>query len=250
MAIKKIWLGAILLLVVLTATFYIVMPENVRIDFSKTRTKFSVWENQKFVLSGIEYTRIFDGSKLMRAKNRTLDYFLEDDMTRVVRVANFKDNIKVTDTYLFRNDVVDVEDVPISHNICFSNAKGKIFEYLVSNIKYDGLTKDIVSPFSFGHRMKLSFQDDYYRAKVYQQKFAPDKLIVRYRVIDDEQCFSIRLFDPIINSPSEGGLVLYLTLAESDLNNATNFQDKSGNNNNGESANTPVFSQDQNGVWR
>ena len=50
------------------------------------------------------------------------------------------------------------------------------------------------------------------------------------------------------NIPDEGGLVGYWSLNESDLNNATIFQDLSGNGNNGTSANTPSFVSDQNGV--
>ena len=201
---KKIWLGTVLLLVILTSSFYFVMEENVRIDFSKTKTIFKIWENERFDVSGIEYTRIFDGSKLMRAKSRTLDYFLEEGQTKVVRVADFKDGIVAVDTYIFNNDAIDVEDVPISHEICFTGAKGKIFEYLVSNIEYKGLTNDITSPFSFGKRMKVTFQDGYYRAKVYQNKVAPDKLIVRYRINSDYECFNIRLFDPLEINVSMG----------------------------------------------
>ena len=246
----KIWLGIALLLVVLTSSFYIMMPENVRIDFSKTRTKFSVWENEKFVLAGYEYTRLFDGSKLMRAKSRTLVYDLKDGTTEVLRTANFKDGIIATDKYVFDNNVTEVEQVPVSHDICVINGSGKIFEYLIQNILYEGVTKDIVSPFSFGHRMKVDFMDGYYRARVYQNKVAADKLIVRYRVTSDDQCFSVRLFDPVaVSAPSEGDLVGFWTLAESDTDNVT-IKDKSGNNNDGTSANTPVFIQDQNGVWR
>ena len=44
--------------------------------------------------------------------------------------------------------------------------------------------------------MKLVFQDNYYRAKVYQNKVAADKIIVRYRIDSNYQCFDVRLFDP------------------------------------------------------
>jgi len=50
------------------------------------------------------------------------------------------------------------------------------------------------------------------------------------------------------SAPSEGGLVGYWTLAESDLYTAGIFQDMSGNGNNGTSANAPVYTKDQAGV--
>ncbi|KKM55277.1 hypothetical protein LCGC14_1552780 [marine sediment metagenome] len=196
---KKIWLGSALVLVVLTASFYILMPEKVRIDFTKTRTIFSVYNilTEKFDIEGIEYVRIFDGTKLMRAKNRTIDYTLLEGKTMAERVSMFKDGIVIEEKYGFDNDVVDVENVPTSHNICFTNAENKIFEYMIDRITYEGLTKDITSPFEFGKNMKLTFQDGYYRAKVYNYKYASDKIKIRYRVESDYQCFDVRFFDPV-----------------------------------------------------
>ena len=148
--VKKILLGSILLLVILSTSFYIMLPNKIRIDFQKTRTIFSVYDNStnKFVTSGIESTRIFDGAKLMRAKNRSISYELYDGTTRWYRLANFKEGIIVEDFVSFDNDAIDVENVPVSHQACFTNAAGKIFEYLISNIEYDGETKDIISPFA------------------------------------------------------------------------------------------------------
>jgi len=195
---KRIWIGSLLLFVILTSSFYILMPGKVRIDFQETRTIFRVWEEDNFVISGIEYTKIFDGSKLMRAKNRSISYDIKKNITKWYRIANFKDNIIVEDFVEFENEATDVENVPIDHKICFTNAKGKIFEYLVSDITYDGDTKSITSPFSFGKNMKVSFQDGYHIAKVVNNKIAKDKIIVRYRVTEDNECFDVRLFDPEI----------------------------------------------------
>ncbi len=197
MATKKtIAVGSVLLLVVLTASFYMLMPEEIRIDFEKTRTVFKVYEDGKFVISGIEYTRIFDGTSLMRANNRNISYDIGVDISTWYRIANFKEGIIAEDFYEFDNDATDVETVPISHEICFTNAKGKIFEYMIDKITYDGETKDITSPFSFGKNMNVTFQDGYYRAKVYNYSTATDKIKIRYRITDDHQCFDIRLFDP------------------------------------------------------
>ena len=195
--VKKIWLGSLLALIILTTSFYILMPEKVRIDFTKTRTVFRVYEEGKFVISGIEYTRIFDGTKLMRAKNRTIDSIIIGSETYAERVSQFKEGIIAVDSYLFNNNVTNVETVPISHKVCFGNAKDKIFEYLISNIEYNGTTRDIMSQFDFGKNMKITFQDGYYRAKVYNYKYASDKIKIRYRITKDYECFDIRLFDPV-----------------------------------------------------
>ena len=194
---KKIVLGSLLVLVILMASLYILMPGKVRIDFEETRTIFKVYEDDKFVVSGIEYVRIFDGTKLMRAKNRTINYTLLEGKAMAERVSMFKDEIVIDEKYEFNNNVTSVENVPLAHNICFANASGKIFEYMIDKVTYDGETKDITSPFAFGRNMKLVFQDGWYRAKVHNYKTVSDKIKIRYRVEKDYQCFNVRLFDPI-----------------------------------------------------
>ncbi len=199
--VKKIWLGTVLVLIILTSSFYILMPDKVRIDFTKTRTIFSIYnpETEKFDdIQGIEYVRIFDGTRLMRAKNRTINYILLDGITLANRQSSFKERIVIDEIYKFVNEVTNVENVPVSHNICFNNAENKIFEYMIDRIEYDGETKDITSPFEFRKNMKLTFQEGYYRAKVYNYKYATDKIKIRYRVTEDYQCFDVRLFDPVI----------------------------------------------------
>lgn len=205
MASKKIILGT-LILVILSASFYILLPEKVRIDFEKTRTIFKVY-NETYETSGIEYSNLFDGTKKMLANDRQIEVINFSDHTEVYRFSRFKENISVLDTYLFDNFVTDVSEVPVSHEVCIENAKGKIFEYLIDNIEYDGITKSISSPFSFGKNMKVSFQEGYSLAKVTNNKLSSDKIQVRYKITQDLECFNLRLFDPLI---SYGGVTVYL----------------------------------------
>ncbi len=196
---KKIWLGVSMLLVILTSSFYMLMPDKIRIDFTNTRTTYNVFNpetNKTDDMQGIEYTRIFDGTKLMRAKNRSRAYIIEEGMTKWHRAAYFKEGIIAEDFIKFENKATDVENVPISHKICFTNAAGKIFDYLIDKITYDEETKNITSPFSFGHNMKLTWQEGAYRAKVHNYKYASDKIKIRYRINFDYECFDIRLTDP------------------------------------------------------
>ena len=201
--VNKIKLSAWLTLVILSTAFYMLYEDNfgkLRIDFTETKTLYKVYENGSFPSFPVvakEFTRAFDGTKLMRAKNRSINYTINfDNTTDWYRIANFKERIIVEDFVEFDNLATNIEDVPVSHEICFTNAQGKIFEYLITHITYDGVTKNITSPFSFGKNMKVTFQEGYYRAKVYNNKVAPDKIIVRYRIKKDYECFDVRMFDP------------------------------------------------------
>ena len=104
----KIILSAVLALIVLTASFYMFMPGKLRIDFEKTRTIFKIYEDDKFVTSGIEYTRIFDGTRLMRAKNRSISYIIKDSTTEWYRVAMFKEGIIAEDFVGFENEATNI----------------------------------------------------------------------------------------------------------------------------------------------
>jgi len=192
----KIPLGTIgFILVVLTASVYFMWPENIRIDFENTKTIYSVYENGSFIPKATEYSRLFDGTKLMRAKSRDISYDIGEEETIVTRTSVFKDDIISIDTYTFDHNADNIENVPIFSLHCFQNAEGKIYEYQIDKIDYEGETDFITSPFEFPP-MKVTWEDGSHSAKVYNYKAATDKIKIRYRINEPFKCFDIRLFDP------------------------------------------------------
>ena len=197
MAKTKIIIG-FLILVVLTYSAYIILPEKVRIDVKETKTLFSVWLNDKWVLSATEYLNLYDGTKKMRAESREVTPTINENIITITRTAYWKDDIKTIHTYTFDSSISDVELVPIEEELTCFNCQGKIVHFEYRDILYEGETKEISSPFSFGHNMKLTWQEGAYYAKVFQQKIASDKIIIRYRVNinSNYEIFNVRLFDP------------------------------------------------------
>ena len=183
-------------MVLLTASIYFIMPDSVRVDIGNTNTKFSVWEDEKWVLSATEYVYLWDGSTKMRAKSRDLTYNNEGDISIVTRTSLWKDDITTIDTYIFDGNVDNVELVPIKHSVECINCIGKIVSFEYRDILYEDVTKEISSPFSFGHNMKLEWQEGAYYAKVFQQKVASDKIIIKYRPLNNYEKYSVRIFDP------------------------------------------------------
>ena len=248
---KKYYIG-FLLIVILASSIYVALDEKVKIQVYNTKTIFSVWDGNSFEKTAYEYTRIFDGSKLMRAKNRTvnitngtaaywnydvpkfnsstnkMDYHDEYTMlipTVIHRKASFKENIIVENFYEFDGDISNVNQVPIDQRICFTNAKGKIFEYLIRDLENTYNSNfDITSPFSFGKQMKVTFESRYMWTHYYSYKTVDNKIKIRYRIKRDYQCFDIRLFDPF------GGADLYYKLEnnESHLGAGPNLTEING----------------------
>ena len=191
----KYWIG-VLLLALLTSSIYVLLPDRVRIDVTKTRTSYRVFENGEFKLAAMEYVNLFDGSAKMRAKSRSLYQIVEGTIITITRTAQYKDNISTYETYTFDGSKDDVELVPIAHDIICVNCKGKIPQFEYKSITYNGETKAIESPFSFGHQMKLEWQEGYDWAKVYQYKTVSPKIRIRYRPESDFESYQVRLFDP------------------------------------------------------
>ena len=191
---KKINIG-VLLLVILSVSIYVMLPEQIRIDVQNTKTIYKVYESDSWILAATEYVNLFDGNAKMRANYRNVSYTEDSGIITIWRIAKYKDNIKVYDKYVFDSRISDIELVPILHEVACINCVGKILQFEYRNILYDGETKDISSPFSFGHKMTLTWQSGTYRSKVYQQAVT-DKIILRYRPTEDYQVFNTRLFDP------------------------------------------------------
>jgi len=199
---KKVYLSAFLLMVVLSASVFFVLDDKVRIDVQKTRTKYSVWENNEWTLAATEYVRLWDGSTKMLAKSRSLANWTIGKYTYEQRTSVWKENITTIQTYIFDNSTSDVEQFPAYNIFECINCVGKIVSFEINDITYTGPTTEITSPFSFGHNMKVEWQNGAYYAKVFQQKVASDKVIIKYRPTSDYQVYKVRLFDPD-NKPPE-----------------------------------------------
>ncbi len=208
--VNKIILSVFLTLVVLSTSIYVMMPDKVKIVVEETRTKLYVYEDS-WDLIGTEYFYIWEGSTKLRAKSREVTYGTDDSITQIVRWAYYKDNISTQQVYTFDSTIDDVRFVPVKHEAYCYNCVGKIVHFEYRNIEYNGVTKDVTSPQQFG-KLKIEWQDGYYRAKVYQQKVASDKLIIRYRPQSNKELYLIRMVDPPqfnapvvnINSPVNG----------------------------------------------
>jgi len=196
---KKIILSSFLILVLLTSSIYFLMPDKVRIDIENTRTKYSVYENGSFTLAAMEYVNLFDGTTKMRSSGREVTYWNDSQFAYAQRKSEWKDNITTFQTYTFGIYEEKVESFPLKNEFQCLNCEGKIVHFEIRDILYLGETKNIQSPFSFGHNMNIEWGGGFMWAKVYQQ-IVSDKIIIRYRPTSNDETYSVRLFDPPLNS--------------------------------------------------
>lgn len=197
---KTIILSSVLFLVILTSSLYVFMPDNVRIDIQKTKTIYSVWIDGSWELGATEYVYLWDGTKKMRASSRELKYETIQHITKITRTAYWKDDIITYDIYTFDATIENVEFVPVNHELQCINCVGKIvsFEYR-DLVDVTETISNVESPQSFGNRMKVEWQDGAYYAKIFNQKVASDKFIIKYRPQSDFETYNVRMFDPIFD---------------------------------------------------
>ncbi len=212
MAKQKYFLG-FLILVMLTASIYVMIPGSVRIDIEKTKSTFKVWENGSWVISGVEYVNLFDGSAKMRASERTIENTMFENTSIITRVSKYKNNILVVERYLFDGNTDDVTLFPVQHSIevigAYRPERPFILQYEVQKLLYSGKTiNGVKSPQSFGHRMNVEWDNGNYYSRILRYSGRNEgKLTVKYRIDSDRFFKNVRLFDPpenitvVLNSP-------------------------------------------------
>lgn len=194
---KKITVG-ILLLLVFSTLIYITLPNQMQIKVEKSKSSFYIFENNSWVLSATEQNNLYNGTKSIGMISTNISYtILNNNLTEIIRIANYSSGVSIKDTYLFDGSTGDIERFPISHQIRIINGKGLIYQYTAGSLYYSkGTILGIESPQVFGKGMKIYWQDGNYYSKITQLIGGKGKLIIKYKVSSDDETFNIRLFDP------------------------------------------------------
>ena len=198
--VEKKYYGVFLMLVILSTSLYFVFDDKAKILIENTRTQYFVDNRGSWDLAATEYVNLYDGTKKMRAKSRDVIYWNTAKYVYAQRTSTWKDNITTIQTYTFSIDSKDITQFPIDNEFNCINCEGKIVHYEIRDILYMGVTKTITSLFKFGNHMSIEWRPGYYYAKVFQQKVASDKIIIKYRPTTSNETYYVRLFDP----PGEG----------------------------------------------
>jgi hypothetical protein len=197
---KKIVLGSLLALVILTASFVYYFGDEVKIDVQKTRTQYYVNESNKWVLAANEYVYVYNGTKKIPVESRELVSWVDSDYAYTKRISTLKDNITLIQKYTFSKENTEVDKFPLNNEVECINCLNKILQFEYKNILYGGETKDITSIFNFGHRMSLYWQEGSYYAKVTNSKSSSDKVVIKYKIANNYEKFKVLLVDPVYNS--------------------------------------------------
>jgi hypothetical protein len=189
---KKTYIVGALLLIITATLIVVSLPNNVKMDITKSSSTFSVWENNSWVVSGVESNSLYNGTKSISRGTVTISNVTNGNLVTIIRNAKYG-KTTIIDTYTFDGNTKDVELFPVFHTIEIINGIGLIYQYKVDKLLYSGPTKlGVTSPQSFGHNMKIEYSDNYY------SKLTNSNLVLKYNVTTNNEIYNIRLFDPII----------------------------------------------------
>ena len=193
----KITIGSLILLILATS-IYLTM-DNVKIRVDNDKSTFYVFEDSRWRVSGREYNKLLDGTKLMYRKSSGIEinYSINDMNVIITRFTPYIRGPKIKDTYVFIGDVKDVELFPISHKIEIFNATGYYYKYEVKDLVYSGETFKLDGTQtiqSFGRNMEVEWWEGYRLGWIYKN----GNMYIKSEKIDsDYKVFDVRLFDPV-----------------------------------------------------
>jgi len=142
------WLSQLTVYNISIGAVTVIFPNNVKLKVDLKKSTFYIFENGKWVTSGIEYNLLYNGTKTISDKG-VADIKTETvgDSIKVTRTVSYLNGAKITDTYLFLGNMTDIEQFPFYHTIEIFNATGLDYWYEIRNLRYSDLTKDVQSPF-------------------------------------------------------------------------------------------------------
>ena len=202
----KIIIGVLLITLIATGV-YITMGDNVRIRVDNDKSTFYVQENNRWVVGGREYNRLFDGTSQMNRYVSGIE--VETDIDNVSETVTIKRTTPywrgpvIVDTYFFDGKVDDVELFPISHTIEIFNGTGYYYRYTVDDLTGvpDKTKLTDVTLLNFGRNMKVELNPDYRWAWI-GWPYGGDSVSAQYDIDSDYEVFHVRLFDPAPSTES------------------------------------------------
>lgn len=197
----KYYLGTIILVILVSSSYVIFSGESrVKILVGETNSKFYIEENGKFVLTGTETNKLFNGTKSVSAvAGATIKTAFDNTSLKseITRLRSYYSGTTIFDNYTFDGTDSDISHVPIDRTVEIMNGKGLIYEYYVRDLPYSGETKYLEgNEIILGKNMKVEWNPGNYYARILKTVGGTGTLRVRWKIESNYEVFHNRLFDP------------------------------------------------------
>lgn len=191
----KFNLGILLIIILITSGIYISFDDKVKIYVDNDKTTFYSKIDSRWLVSGREYNKLFDGSSQLYRDVDSIEIkrFNDSNKFTIQRYTSYKKGPLIIDEYVFDGDIEDIKQFPISHTVKIVNGSGYFYRYEVKDLQYNGVREKLfVNNMNFGYNMKVEWQTPYRWAWIY----ASGTLRIQYDIESNYEEFQVRLFDP------------------------------------------------------
>lgn len=197
--VKKGTYGSLIIILATIATFYLALQgSDVSMKITTTSATFYVNESGTLVIAGVENVYLYNGTKKMTASlKEPLSSVKNGNIITLTKRTHYGNFTVVEETYDYDTTKTNVESFPISHKIKVIDGVGYTLQYEVSKLTYNGTSRDAKNPESFGHKMKVEWQDGASYQKI-SKTTTDTKLTIKYKVTAPSSSYNVRLFDPIV----------------------------------------------------
>ena len=205
---KKIIVGLLVVVILATATYIQLSGQGVRMRIDNDKSVFYVNQSliypdkpSRFIISGIEYNRLFNGTKIVyrdRSSIKRETYINQNQKTVTeYRYTKYKNGPIIEDYYFYRGDTNSKEMFPVYHKVIISNGTGFFYRYTVDRLTGTGPKRKLngETELSFGLKMKVLLHPNYRWAWI-GWPYGSDSLSAQYKIESDYEIFNVRLFDP------------------------------------------------------
>ena len=195
---NKIIVGLLVITILASSAVYITLSgQGIKMRVDNDQTTFYVLnENSRWIVSGREYNKLFDGTSQMNRD--TSGVYVNTTISGMdVWINRYTPYIRgpvIIDTYHYKGDIADKTLFPISHKIEVINGSGFFYRYEVRDLDYSGDTYKLngETVLLFGNNMKVELNPNYRWAWVYKIGIVR----AQYDINSDYEIFYARLFDP------------------------------------------------------
>lgn len=206
---KKRWIsiGTLLVALVAVSVVYIQLEgAGVQIRIDAGGAHYYINESGRFVMSGVEGSRLFNGSTIqwrnrssIKITNETngdlLTYIRTTDYYKAPRV--YRPGPRIVERWTFNTSSGDVIQFPVHHEVCVYNGSGLFYRYSVDKLTGTGKRRSYnnTTTFQFGRKMFVQIEPGY-RWMWVGWPYGSDSMAAQYDVTSNDWCGDFRLFDP------------------------------------------------------
>lgn len=198
---QEFTLGLLLIAILVSGVVYVTLGDVAKFRIDEDKATIYVQPDNRWVVGGREYSRLFDGSSIMNRDKSSIriDTFFDQSTKKftAIRQTSYQRGPVIRETWTFSGTIEDVEFFPISHKVEIFNGMGYFYRYTVDELTGTPPKQKLEGnlSLSFGRKINVDLHPGYRWAWI-GWPYGSDSLSAQYSIPSDYEVFNFRMYDP------------------------------------------------------